>query len=102
MTQIHVSLTAFPLVLMVWTANAYLFMIALRLTLGQLAATRDSQICRGLAQCTDPLIVICQNWVEAHAGTRARDPWLWVAIILAILAVRHLCLIILISLSQGA
>ena len=99
MTHIDTDLWMFPLVLLIWMINGYLFIATLRLILGQLDATRDSQLCRGLAQCTDPIVSACQNWVERRVGKPVSAFWVWATTILAALVVRHLCLGILLSLS---
>lgn len=94
------NILAVPLVILLWTVDVYLSVVGLRLLLGQLSVTRDSRVCQALQEIVDPLT----RWVNHKLTAWRHRPspgWIpWTTVIVAGLIIRHVLLMIVVSMSQ--
>lgn len=89
------NIWALPLILLIYSCNAYLFILTLRLVLSQLHATRDTGLCRSLADLTDPMSCYVSDLLERWTKKAVPASVPWLLIVLAIVIVRHFCMAIL-------
>jgi len=96
MTIIPFNLITLPLLLIVWTADLYLFAICLRLLLGRLVAVQGTTFYSALCELTGPV----RGMVDRCFSTIWRRPitgWVvWAVVILALFILRHLLLFIIV------
>lgn len=93
------SILATLLLIVAWAVEFYLFAITLRLVLGRLSATRSSRFCQAFREIVDPLAQ-CVNQRFTTWRHRPSPPWApWAIVIVGCLAVRHLLLVIAVSMS---
>ena len=91
------NILAGPLVLIVWLIDTYLFIVTVRLVLGQFGTANLLAARRTLQQITDPPARTVHRWISRR---RKRPTPVWVAwpvILLGGLILRHLLLAIILT-----
>jgi hypothetical protein len=93
------NILAAPLLILLWAVDVYLFVVGLRLLLGQLSVTRNGRFCQALQEIVDPLAQRLNQKLFAWRD-RPTPRWLpWASVIVGCLVARHLLLLIAVSVS---
>lgn len=80
----------FPITVVIWAIDAYLFLAVCRLIMSQLAGQRSSELHAALGQITDPIPEALHRWLESR---RQWEPprWLsWGIVICGVAVLRQL------------
>ena len=84
------NIAAIPILIAIWSADVFLFLTCVRLTLGQLPRLRDAALFRSLQELIDPW----PRALDSYLASRRDSPtptWVsWVILITCLLVVRHL------------
>jgi uncharacterized protein YggT (Ycf19 family) len=87
----------FPLVVAIWTIDAYVFLIGVRLVARQLPAASTSTFTRCLAELVDPIPARLRRWLSAGCRQPVREWVAWLIVIALLLVARHLVLRIMMA-----
>lgn len=79
-----------PLVILVWSADAWLWLASLRLIIGHL--TPDNRLCKAIERLTDPLPEYIGRLINKVTGKSLNISFLWIISIVALIVLRHLIL----------
>ena len=91
------NILAGPLVLLVWLIDTYLFIVTVRLVLGQVGTADLLAARRTLQQITDPPARAVHRWISRRRN-RPTPIWVaWPVVLLGGLILRHLLLAIILA-----
>ncbi len=94
---ITTHILAFPLLVLLWTLDAYAFLLVARMILSRIGSMHTNRIAMLLQEFTDPLLCGVQRQLTSWRG-RAVPSWApWLTLMAMILLVRHLLIWALLS-----
>ena len=90
-----------PLLVLVWSIDAWLWLASIRLILGQLPSFRSGSVCQCLKRLTDTLPQVMG--LSVSRWTKKQMPsWLtWLVAVASLVMIRHLVLSFVIRFQQG-
>lgn len=90
MILVPTNLLAFPLFVLLWTLDAYLVAIVLRVVLCQLGTQRNGRLCSALMELIDPLAQRVEHRLQVWR-CRPSPRWMtWAIIVTALLLARSI------------
>ncbi len=92
------SILAVPLVLILWAVDMYLFLLIAYGLLARLSGERASQLRLCLKSSTEPLPQAVRRWLGQHTSKPVKQWVPWAVVIFAGLIVRHLLVLLIVSL----
>jgi hypothetical protein len=92
---------ALPLLILIWTLDAWLWLACIRLILDKIPSVRMNIFCQSLRQLTNPLPNTINRWFSRF--TRKLMPaWLkWSTAIVAAIILRHLLILFVMSMQPS-
>ena len=84
-----------PIVLLLWTIDAYAFAIVARVILMRLNITRNATATLALREIVDPLAEVVKRWMRAGTHRPVRSWVPWTVLFGGILVARYLIVLLL-------
>jgi len=92
---------ALPLLILIWSLDAWLWLVAIRLIIDKVPSNKLVHIRQGLRQFTDPLLNVTGEWMS-YLAKRPIPTWLmWILTILMAMIFRHVLLVMVMALKSN-
>jgi len=88
-----------PLFILIWSANAWLWLALLRLTLTRLRP--QSTLCTIVSQITDPLPRLATLWISRWFNITLSTRALWLLTVVAVILLRYVLMWLVIALQTS-
>ena len=94
---IQTSIVGVLLMMILWAADSYLFMVSLRLMLGLLPAIRSSRFFFGLREVTDGIPRRVDEWLTTWRRRSSAPSLPWIIVIVTTVIIRYVLRLLIMS-----
>jgi hypothetical protein len=93
---------ALPLLILIWSLDAWLWLASLRLILDKLPSVRINHFCQSLRQFTDPLPNAVNRWISLWTRKPIPTWFMWLLTLVAVIVLRHLLISFVMSMQSSS